>query len=211
MFIHESKDAIINHVTYADGASDDRVRITSEGLDYIAETNLTASNTFRCDHIGRTELRWALEDFISAANTLDKYKKAMFRQRSRLESKLSDVTPPDPLIIAPEFEDLFHGIIGVCTEAGEGAEILNKYLLTGSVDMINVSEEAGDLLWYLSRLVKFLRSSFLTIMRQNIQKLRARHGVTGFNREADITRNLEAERKTLENLEGIYPRPEGEG
>lgn len=202
-------------------ASEERIELASEyhsaelikehngmmmGLDYIAETDKTASGVFRCDHIGREELLPLLRSVAYLAHEMDKYKKAMFRKRTRVEASLAisafggdDALPPDagaPLQIPEEFADLFHGVIGNITEVGEQAEILIKYFETGRVDKIHVFEEIGDNLWYLSRLIKFCGTSFLQVMRANIAKLRARHG-EAFSKDRDGKRNLKTEHKAL--------------
>ena len=100
----------------------------------------------------------------------------------------------------PDSADFIHGIIGVCTEAGELAEALIKYIETGEApDITNIREEIGDELWYLSRLVKYTNTTFDAEMRRNIAKLRQRHGDGGFNAESDVNRDLTAERKVLED------------
>jgi NTP pyrophosphatase (non-canonical NTP hydrolase) len=104
---------------------------------------------------------------------------------------------PIPSALSDGHDDLFHGIIGNITEVGEQAEILLGLLDDECVDIVNVREEIGDNLWYLSRLMKYANTSFDDEMRRNIKKLRARHGNEGFNKEADINRNLDNEHKVL--------------
>jgi NTP pyrophosphatase (non-canonical NTP hydrolase) len=168
-------------------------------FDYIAETDKTASGVFTPEQVGIRELQEHLAYVVHAAKRMDKIKKALFRQRSREEAGLGERYLNDAGLVVPEYDaDLFHGIIGSITEVGEQAEILQKYLSDGMVDIPNVREEIGDNLWYLSRLVKWARTSFADEMVRNIAKLRARHGQGGFNRDKDINRDLSNERKVLE-------------
>jgi len=64
---------------------------------------------------------------------------------------------------------------------------------------VNAREEAGDLLWYLALIARALGTDLETIARTNIEKLRTRYPGK-FTAEAALNRDLEAERKTLEEL-----------
>lgn len=178
-------------------------------FDYVAETDLTASNVFTPENVGVIELTQVLAATIHAAQEMDKFKKALFRKRSREESNLGPFVPGEVTLLQvlsnldhPDdhpYDDLFHGIIGAITEVGELAEILMALLDSTAVpDQTNVREEIGDVLWYLSRLVKYSETTFPAEMRRNIAKLRQRHGQGGFNKDADITRDLAAEHEVLE-------------
>jgi NTP pyrophosphatase (non-canonical NTP hydrolase) len=194
--------------------------VVVEGLDYLAETNLTASNTFSPENVGVIEFTAALAAVIHAAEEMDKFKKALFRKRSREESNLAPRDPIDPLLSFAlgvdvlgdpcPLDNLFHGVVGAITEVGEMAEILLHHLdgTSPEIDRTNVREEIGDVLWYLSRLVTYSDTTFLTEMRRNVDKLRLRHGTAGFNKEADINRNLDEERALLEG-DPTAVEPEG--
>lgn len=168
---------------------------------YLDATDLTASNVFNPAQVGKNELLAALWDFVRAAEKLDKFKKALFRQRTRVEAGLPEhfssfsIAPS----LHPHHEHLVHGIIGAATESGELAEVL-ILLLEGRMlpDPVNVNEEIGDVLWYLARLLRFTGSTFPAEMERNINKLRARHGTGGFNKERDANRDLDTERQVLE-------------
>lgn len=186
--------------------------IALEGLDYVAATELTASNVFSPEQVGVIELGNALTRFVEAANELDKFKKALFRKRNRVESGLpvgeGGIYPfrlhqsLDYALGGMGHDDLVHGIVGVCTESGEMAEILLKLLAGEKVDEVNVKEEIGDVLWYIARLVKWAGTTFLTEMKRNISKLRARHGAGGFSKDGDINRDLASERTILTQDKG---------
>jgi NTP pyrophosphatase (non-canonical NTP hydrolase) len=175
------------------------------GFDYLAETDKTASGTFAPENVGIMEFSDALAVMIHAGQQMDKFKKALFRKRNREESGLPPLPADDPTLAAllgedaAQFDDLFHGIVGIITETGEMAEVLYKFCVAApQVDQTNVREEVGDVLWYMSRLVKWCETTFLTEMKRNVAKLRKRHGEAGFDKERDITRNLDAERGVLE-------------
>lgn len=203
MFIHEMRQPSIKHTAYAGDSSDRQLIVSSEGLDYVAECGLTASGVFRCDHIGQLELVRALRRFQAAGEDLNCFKKAMFRKQSRDEAKLptSFALPSvDTLLAGQEAQhaDFFHGIIGISTESAELAELLAD-VLEGKrrFDITNTREEIGDCLWYLSRLVRWAETTFLSEMRRNIAKLRTRHGLQGFSKEGDMNRSLDAEHAIL--------------
>lgn len=175
------------------------------GFDYVSEADLTASGTFNPEQVGVRELLIALEDVIEAAENMDMLKKALFRKRTRDEIGLTPLPSSDQTLayaIGPigNYDDLFHGVIGGITEMGELAEVLRDYVRDRKEpDMVNVREEIGDVLWYITRLVKWAQTSFLTEMKRNIGKLRTRHGAAGFNKERDGERNLANERRFLED------------
>lgn len=184
-------------------------KLPASPFDYIAETDKTASNVFSPENVEVKELASLLRIIISSTQYMDKFKKALFRKRSREEAGLDPFTGGMLLTTMPQLmnggqeihADLFHGIIGNITEVGEQAEILLSFLAGNRVDLVNVREEIGDNLWYLSRLCKYADTTIEQEMTRNIAKLRKRHGEGGFNKEADINRDLDAERKTLEGGE----------
>lgn len=95
---------------------------------------------------------------------------------------------------------LLHATLGLASEVGEFADQLKKHIFYGkSLDKINLSEESGDLLWYLA-----LASNVPGMIsldentNRNISKLKARYG-DKFSEFAAANRNLETERKILEN------------
>lgn len=207
MFIHELQN---EEELVVDGACQPGDYFHSRGLDYLAETDLTASNVFTPENVGVIELTQVLAATIHAAQEMDKFKKALFRKRSREESNLGPFVPGEVTLLQvlsnldhPDdhpYDDLFHGIIGAITEVGEMAEILMALLDMETIpDQTNVREEIGDVLWYLSRLVKYSETSFLAEMRRNVAKLRERHGTGGFDKDRDITRDLAAEHEVLED------------
>jgi NTP pyrophosphatase (non-canonical NTP hydrolase) len=172
-------------------------------FDYIAETELTASGVYGGRNSDSRQLAADLHMFIVASQRLDMHKKVLFRMRDP-----SEVAPwlarstnhPTSLYFKDADIDLIHGIVGIVTEAGELAEIAYNKLNKGDafeIDVVNVKEECGDILWYMARLMKWGNTDFITEMMRNIKKLRNRHGNSGFNKERDIKRDLEAEHKLL--------------
>lgn len=70
---------------------------------------------------------------------------------------------------------LNHAVIGLAGEVGELASQMQKHLYyQRPLDLTNVKEEAGDILWYLALLFNTLCIDFGDVMESNIAKLRKR-------------------------------------
>jgi NTP pyrophosphatase (non-canonical NTP hydrolase) len=187
-------------------------------FDYIAEANLTASNSFHGDKVSESQFYQVLTECIDGLRKLDAIKKALFYGRSVSASKLlaepvtdrhtcktlpvgflsHDYDPTETPYAIQQGELIFHGIVGVATEAGEMLEIVRDVIFSGKTfDAVNLSEECGDVFWYVAILAKQLGVSFDTIQRTNIAKLRARFP-NKFSEYDANTRDLAKERNILE-------------
>lgn len=93
---------------------------------------------------------------------------------------------------------VFHGIIGMATEAGELVEALDKSIENeGVIDPVNVHEEIHDSSWYQAVLHDALNLDWEQGLDNNIHKLQVRYPGK-FSTENATNRNLEEERKALE-------------
>ncbi len=93
---------------------------------------------------------------------------------------------------------MLHGAIGCCTEAGELLDQAKKVIFYGKkIDETNIEEELGDLLWYIALLCDVFNFKFEDIMEKNIAKLKLRYPEK-FTQEKALNRDLDAERKVLE-------------
>lgn len=93
---------------------------------------------------------------------------------------------------------LLHAAMGLTTEAGEFLDALKKHLFYGKpLDLVNLREELGDIMWYLAIACDALGTTFEAEQARNIAKLKARYP-DKFTSEAAIERDLEGERKVLE-------------
>src|SRR5690606_9763332 len=91
-----------------------------------------------------------------------------------------------------------HGAIGIATEAGELLDALKKHLYyQRDLDIVNVREELGDVLWYVALVCNAIGVDMGQVMEANIDKLRQRYPEK-FTSEAAMNRDLESERKALE-------------
>jgi len=93
---------------------------------------------------------------------------------------------------------LLHYVLGIGTEAGEIQDAAKRAVIYGQeLDQVNLVEEVGDILWYVSRLLKLVGSSFDEAMEKNNEKLKARYG-DKFTEHAALNRDLDKEREVLE-------------
>lgn len=79
-------------------------------------------------------------------------------------------------------------IFGANGELGEVTDILKKHLYQGHrIDKQHLSEEIGDVMFYLVNLATLFNLEFEDILEGNINKLKARYP-EGFDRERSIKR-----------------------
>lgn len=98
---------------------------------------------------------------------------------------------------SPIMDDL-HMVMGMQTESAEIADAYKKHIAYGkNLDLVNVKEEIGDLLWYLANLANLHGWDLRDIMDTNIKKLEARYPEK-FNNDNAVNRDLEKERIILE-------------
>jgi NTP pyrophosphatase (non-canonical NTP hydrolase) len=106
----------------------------------------------------------------------------------RLEGRLSDIRT----------RRILHAAMGLCTEGGEIMDQVKKHVFYGSeLDTVNLIEEGGDVLWYLTVLFDTLNISMADVMEINRRKLLARYGGK-FSSDAAIHRDTDKERRALE-------------
>jgi len=93
---------------------------------------------------------------------------------------------------------LDHASDGCCTEAGEFKDALKQFkFYNTAVDIANVKEELGDMLWYIAIACDALDITMEELMRMNVEKLKVRYPEK-FTTKNALNRNLKEERKTLE-------------
>ena len=196
------------------------------GFNYIEEANVTMSDEF---HEGVPSMLVAsgLMAISEEIDSLDKVKKFMFYGREHaglsMASDMGRVLHPEAsgdvdfekLLPGRSREDairVFHGIVGLITEAGELARALGEALAEGkALDTTNVKEEIGDGFWYSAAVLRVLGVTFEDVQKVNIAKLRARFP-NKFDAHDANNRNLEREREILErkDLNQIFNEHEAE-
>lgn len=112
--------------------------------------------------------------------------------------------------ISSTLSRIMHGMIGICTEAGELQDMIKKHLIYGKpFDPVNVMEECGDVLWYIGLCLDAVGYTLPEAMERNIEKLRKRFP-DKFTNEHALTRDLDAERKALEARPGLVLREDAQ-
>jgi len=98
-----------------------------------------------------------------------------------------------------EQEDIQHMLFGMMTELGELVDTYKKHYAYGKeLDMINVMEEMGDIMWYWANMCNITGINAEASLQVNIDKLKARYPEK-FNEELAVNRDLEKEREILRN------------
>lgn len=93
---------------------------------------------------------------------------------------------------------VLHASMGLVTEAAELQDALKKASFYGKeLDITNIKEEAGDMLWYLALLFDAIGTDFETEQARVIAKLKARFP-DKFTEEKAENRDLVTERAILE-------------
>lgn len=94
--------------------------------------------------------------------------------------------------------DLMHAAIGLATESGELLDAIKKCVFYGKpLDVVNVKEELGDLLWYLAVACHATGTTIDEVGSLNIAKLKARYPDRFTEAEAN-ERDTDHEREVLE-------------
>ena len=95
-------------------------------------------------------------------------------------------------------EDNLHMVLGISTEAGELLDVFKKnFAYRKEIDWVNVREEIGDLMWYISNFCTINNLDFEDILLKNVEKLKVRYPEKFTEHDAK-NRNLKMERKTLD-------------
>ena len=83
---------------------------------------------------------------------------------------------------------LTEGVIGLCGETGECADIVKKFLFQGhKLDYDHLAEELGDVAWYLTIAAHAIGYDLDEILLKNCEKLRKRYP-DGFDPDRSINR-----------------------
>ena len=93
---------------------------------------------------------------------------------------------------------LIHAQMGMQTETAEFTDALKKSIFYGKpLDVVNLKEELGDLMWYMAIAMDELGTDFTTEAARAVSKLEVRYPVK-FTEDKAENRDLETERKVLE-------------
>lgn len=144
----------------------------------------------------------ALEEVKFIGAELDKVKRVVYYGKVNAELIVDEITIPSggkaKRIQQEQMVRILHGAIGLCTEIGETGEMLVAHIHNDlPLDKVNLEEEMGDLLWYINIILHAIGSSIPQCALKNRNKLEVRHPQK-FTQESALNRNLEQERKVLE-------------
>lgn len=82
--------------------------------------------------------------------------------------------------------DLMHACLGLCSEAGEFADAIKKsFAYDKELDIENLVEELGDILWFVALACKALELPMETVAINNVAKLFHRYPEKFSNEAAD--------------------------
>ena len=95
-----------------------------------------------------------------------------------------------------------HAVLGMCSEAGELASVLMKWLYYGAqddkpFDATKFKDELGDLLWSTAQLCDALGFTFEEVMESNNRKLRTRFPEK-YSDEAIANKDRDAEQEAVD-------------
>jgi NTP pyrophosphatase (non-canonical NTP hydrolase) len=111
------------------------------------------------------------------------------KERDRLDTKDYTKEVQRTSGLQDQKEILTLTALGIAGESGEVVDIIKKVLYhQHDLDTARISEELGDLLWYITRLADALGLSLDDIMQTNVAKLHKRYP-DGFNPERSKNRN----------------------
>jgi NTP pyrophosphatase (non-canonical NTP hydrolase) len=127
-----------------------------------------------------------------------------FKLPAPISSGEPKITPTEYLLqsgrMANDNDPLLHGMIGICTEAGELLDAYKKLHWYGkSIDKVNITEELGDICWYMALIMRYQGLTWEDVWQKNIDKLWERYP-EGFSKHHANNRNLKQERKVLEDV-----------
>lgn len=92
-------------------------------------------------------------------------------------------------------DPLLCGLIGLNGESGEAIDILKKHLFKGhELDKEKLALELGDIAWYLVLTSNAIGYDFESILKMNIEKLKARYPEGKFSMENSINGTMKEEK-----------------
>lgn len=92
------------------------------------------------------------------------------------QEKAGRTSPSEYPLMKLAQADLIHAHLGMSSETGEIGDCLKKHLVYGQrLDVDNLNEECGDLLWYISLMLTAIGVSLEECMQENVSKLKIRY------------------------------------
>ena len=150
-------------------------------------------------------------EIVNVGTLADAMKRTLFYADPSIEERVNEANTrisnllntldETNVILTPEEINLFHGVLGLASEAAEILEeLIQAKVENREVNKINgkgsIKEEAGDVMWYLAVILRFAGITFEEAGESNISKLKKRYP-NQFNTTDAVNRNLEEEGKAL--------------
>lgn len=155
---------------------------------YLASVMKRKSDTFYPEMVPQAALDTIIASHVASAQLVDAAKKALFYGKpNKVLASLIEATP-----VGDDFEgdeDILHAILGIMTEAAEIGEKRNA-------PFIELKDELGDLLWYVTLLAECLGTNLEELFKMNDAKLEARFGKR-FSSDKAINRDIQNEDKAI--------------
>lgn len=121
----------------------------------------------------------------------------MIRGKMKLKDYVNWTGNTCAKLATPLLDDV-HMIFGMATEVGELMDSYKKNIAYNSeLDMINVQEEIGDIMFYIASFCRMNNLDLNKIIERNVEKLESRYPKKFTEYHAN-NRDLEKERKILE-------------
>lgn len=87
-----------------------------------------------------------------------------------------------------EIPMIVNGVLGLCGESGECADMVKKHLFQGhELDTEHMAKELGDVAWYIAVSAYAIGYDLETILQMNVDKLRKRYP-DGFETDKSLHR-----------------------
>ncbi len=152
-----------------------------------------------------SKLLSTLQNFSDSADHLNTLRKALFAAKGELYHADQQLSKNQTIgNMSQENIDILHGLLGLIAETKEILDAFKPTLEAAmrhdsnppEVDFLNLSEEAGDILWSTSLIAKTTSFDFNSIAKGLINKLELRHP-QGFTSETSVKKDHEAEIKVI--------------
>jgi NTP pyrophosphatase (non-canonical NTP hydrolase) len=178
-----------------------------KACEYLEPTSYVCTNGFTHNNCSSEETNAFVNDMLymlDCPEQLESELQASWDYQTEALRTESAMRPLGPRYICEDGENrtdynrLLHAAMGMATEAGEFLDPIKKHLFYGKpLDLVNLREEVGDLLWYIAIACDALDTTIDAEMQRNIAKLRKRYPEK-FDSVQAVERDLEGERKVLE-------------
>lgn len=174
----------------------------------VSRPDLEKHEEYAQNNTASMNLLYILENFIQSGIVADITKRKVYyndndrslenRKIEAMDKVSFDVVSLDRNSeVKNEEVDLFHAILGMVSEVGEICEnVLHSYAHGKKIDKNNLSEEIGDLLWYIALFLRYTGSDFETEFNRNIEKLKKRFP-DKFTIDNALNRNIEKEQEVF--------------